>query len=246
MPFAGRCERPDKDKEMKRRGFTLIELLVVIAIIAILTAILFPVFARAKESAKTTACASQLRQWSLAWMMYGTDYDETAAVSVYYSADFSVESAWDFRIDWGTGSPMAGDGLLHPYTKSRDLARCPSFSGEGWGRPATGYAYNTTYLGGEPGRGPAAMGAIGSPSETVVFADGGYRQGNGTVAGQNYLRAPSDPFFAFGTVHFRHDGRANVAFADGHVKAMRTIHNRVGAGQPFGSLSADDALYDLN
>src|SRR5437588_7739 len=59
------------------RGFTLIELLVVIAIIAILAAILFPVFARARENARRTACISNVKQIGLAWMMYVQDYDET-------------------------------------------------------------------------------------------------------------------------------------------------------------------------
>ena len=59
-----------------RRGFTLIELLVVIAIIAILAAILFPVFAQAREKARSASCLSNLKQMGLAWMMYAQDYDE--------------------------------------------------------------------------------------------------------------------------------------------------------------------------
>jgi len=58
-------------------GFTLIELLVVIAIIAILAAILFPVFARARAKAQQASCTSNLKQWSTAWQMYAQDYDET-------------------------------------------------------------------------------------------------------------------------------------------------------------------------
>jgi len=68
-----------------RNGFTLIELLVVIAIIAILAAILFPVFARAREKARQTSCLSNLKQLSLAILMYAEDYDETLP---YYQRPF--------------------------------------------------------------------------------------------------------------------------------------------------------------
>ena len=70
---------------MKRRGFTLIELLVVIAIIAILAAILFPVFARAREKARQTSCLSNLKQVGLASNMYLQDYDERLVIEFYGS-----------------------------------------------------------------------------------------------------------------------------------------------------------------
>src|SRR5260370_11597723 len=67
--------------QQRRFGFTLIELLVVIAIIAILAAILFPVFAQARKKARVTACVSRMRQLGTAWMMYAQDYDETYSPS---------------------------------------------------------------------------------------------------------------------------------------------------------------------
>ena len=76
----------------RRHGFTLIELLVVIAIIAILAAILFPVFARARESARTSACNSNLRQLGLAAHMYASDYDEWLPVD-YYPCNSSTTHA---------------------------------------------------------------------------------------------------------------------------------------------------------
>lgn len=91
------------------RGFTLIELLVVIAIIAILAAILFPVFARAREQAKRTSCLSNLKQLATATMMYGQDYDELLPVgSTQGNSLLNVVRA------------------LEPYVKNRQIMYCPS------------------------------------------------------------------------------------------------------------------------
>ncbi|MEJ5171187.1 MAG: prepilin-type N-terminal cleavage/methylation domain-containing protein [Fimbriimonadales bacterium] len=229
----------------RKRAFTLIELLVVIAIIAILAAILFPVFARAKSAAQRTACLSNTRQIALAWSMYAADHDDTACPSYYYSPDFVVETAWDFRMDWSDWTtPKASLGLLGPYTKTGQLNRCPTFHGESWGRPFTGYAYNASYIGGDvfAARPVAPLGAIADPAGTAVFADAAY--GN-PPSGQNFLRAPSDPFFGIGKTHFRHDGTANVAWADGHAKGSNRLHLPNPAEPGLGALSEDDSAYDL-
>lgn len=105
-----------------RRGFTLIELLVVIAIIAILAAILFPVFARAREKAQQTSCLSNMKQLALAETMYISDYD----------GKLGAINCWPDTVPcWQRpGSPGAGSwvalGLLNPYMKNQQIYRCPS------------------------------------------------------------------------------------------------------------------------
>ena len=96
---------------MAKRGFTLIELLVVIAIIAILAAILFPVFARAREKARQASCQSNLKQVTLGYLMYAQDYDE-------WFPGFLTGST--------TGTRYAWYDVIQPYIKNRQVYICPS------------------------------------------------------------------------------------------------------------------------
>ena len=101
----------------RRRGFTLIELLVVIAIIAILAAILFPVFARAREKARQTSCLSNAKQIMLAVLMYTSDYDEKLPGAWAQNASSNLWSA-----------------AIEPYVKNAQLFSCPSGQyASGWG-----------------------------------------------------------------------------------------------------------------
>src|SRR5688572_6764549 len=106
------------------RGFTLIELLVVIAIIAILAAILFPVFAQAREKARQTACLSNLKQIGTGSMMYIQDYDERFHPHNYTTNGGNTQIFWFSARITGTTWDHT-QGLLHPYMKNVDIQDCP-------------------------------------------------------------------------------------------------------------------------
>ena len=146
-----------------QRAFTLIELLVVIAIIAILAAILFPVFAQAREKARQTSCTSNLKQMGLAITMYATDNEGYPF--------HSSPSAQNPRTRWP-------DYLL-PYTKNEQLFLCPSAPVDvfrkAWAHAPTrffgGYGYNYQYLGNSRFPFAAPDAAVQTPAETVIVAD---------------------------------------------------------------------------
>lgn len=235
------------------RAFTLIELLVVVAIIAILAAILFPVFAQAREKAKQTACISNLKQTALAFDMYTQDNDQTYPMAVYNSTDYTVETAWDYTItrDRAFKVLKLQQGLIGAYTKSNAVSSCPSNEiKQQWGRPYTGYAYNTSYIGCivDPPefRQPATESSIAQPSDTILIADSAMLSG-ATRAGNNYLRAPLDIFYGYTgpNIHFRHLGVATVAYCDGHVKSAKTKYHALTGTPDLADLSEDDSAYDL-
>jgi len=155
----------------RKSGFTLIELLVVIAIIAILAAILFPVFARARAAARKAACLSNVKQITLALLMYADDYDETWPIWLDYRFPNclqvwqAVEETGEYY-GWLTG-PLAG--LLYPYTKNVGVFKCPDYSPFLVVPTAAGggYGYHAYLLGGGQ-----TLGMIKNPAGTVAISDG--------------------------------------------------------------------------
>lgn len=240
--------RPARPFQKKFFAFTLIELLVVVAIIAILAAILFPVFARARENARRASCQSNLKQVGLAMVQYAQDYDERMPSLRLNGPANGQRNLWFY--------------LIYPYTKSTQVLICPSdtnnnvFTDTYWlpaGTTATRISYGYNYRLGNMNYDTIGvpLAAIQFPSKTVMVTDiGGIPSAapattwakkpiNTTVTPPWILLDASVPNVtntaSADDAHFaaplpRHLETSNVAFADGHVKAMRVESFYSGTG----------------
>lgn len=190
-----------------RRAFTLIELLVVIAIVAILAAILFPVFAQARERARQASCASNTRQIGMAILMYAESYDETLPPVAYEDAQ---------------GDDILWPDLLAPYVRNRSVFRCPS---DGLAQ-ANSYGLNELAFGDLTDTPPGAvttLAAFQTPAETVMLGDLGTGDDLTTPLPDTYkLVAPGSDLDDDEDARpaARHLKRVNLSFLDGHQKPM--------------------------
>jgi prepilin-type N-terminal cleavage/methylation domain-containing protein/prepilin-type processing-associated H-X9-DG protein len=228
------------------KGFTLIELLVVIAIIAILAAILFPVFAKAREKARAISCVSNTKQIGTGWIMYAQDYDEMVAWRLVCATTTGQFSAGCGEVGVTTVEQylQTTPGMLDPYLKNLGIWVCPSATPKGNPDPRRGlvvsnYGFNDWYLqyasaseGGWGGatsydpavKGKAALAVLQEPADTVVMTDGietpPHRGGPYWAI---YHANPRENNF----MSPRHTDGTNALMADGHSKWFR--QNRLNA-----------------
>lgn len=217
----------------RKRGFTLIELLVVIAIIAILAAILFPVFARAREKARQTSCLSNLKQLGMATEMYCQDYDDTFSMSIYLAG---TQAYTMYHVHM-------------PYMKNVQIFQCPSEQNAltaaelaGLGIPMapgfSGCSYNFNYALFEDGPNNALTGAndpvvnlarIPKPAETAAMYDGDLML---------------QPRLFDSPVRARHNMMVNCSFADGHAKVVKAKDD-AGANGHWTDLGGNSYTYHI-
>jgi prepilin-type N-terminal cleavage/methylation domain-containing protein/prepilin-type processing-associated H-X9-DG protein len=195
----------------RSRGFTLIELLVVIAIIAILAAILFPVFARAREKARQASCQSNLKQIALGCLMYSQDYDERYPNNEWQDA----AQAW---YQCRTAATK-----IYPYVKNAQLFVCPSANWNGATMscaagspypyiPRCSYGFSAWVCDGR------SLAVVTAPAEQFMAMDAQNWWNDGC---QNAIR-----------LSHRHNEQANFAFADGHVKSRKSRSERAQEWDP--------------
>ena len=247
-----------------RPAFTLVELLVVIAIIAILAAILFPVFARARENARRSSCQSNLKQMGLGVMQYTQDYDEKYPLRRFqpFGTGAAYSSSDGAAFDFDQNSWRS---VVQPYIKSTQLFACPSNDENVHASYdpefARSYAANWASIGGVD-RGvfnqsvPRTLAEMVSPSQTIAVTEihnvpwvafNVDRQspdyddsGKGGIATSSYGQR----------LFTGHLGTTNYLFADGHVKSMRPMQTIAGANlwyydqSAFGASSAGRAVLE--
>lgn len=233
----GSDKHPFAIRPRPAKGFTLIELLVVISIIALLAAILFPVFSRARDNARRSGCHSNLRQIGMGMLQYAQDYDESLVRNYYGDNGYLISDSTPGAQKWKWMD------AVQPHLKSEQLFSCPSaprgintdtYEGRGAyvyyaklgtpNHPATpNYGYygsyalnNANYAEGNPRTPPAGapLSSVSQPAQTIWVVDGN---------GHFELPWPDgvQNLAIVGRVPERHFEMVNVLWCDGHVKAQK-------------------------
>jgi prepilin-type N-terminal cleavage/methylation domain-containing protein/prepilin-type processing-associated H-X9-DG protein len=221
-------------RRQNRSAFTLIELLVVIAIIAILAAILFPVFAQAREKARSIACLSNTKQMGTALMMYSQDYDETLPTWADWAAALAIPGGAGVPVGPIPALQQYWDFKILPYVKSgrpenadySGVWRCPSSEQL---RTARSYSINQCLIwDSRPTsvRGTTSVGyrwptlpAMDKPAEVIFVGDGG---SDGRLAPAHFFQGYFEKYVSrvryTREAPWRHSDGANYVFCDGHAK----------------------------
>lgn len=233
-----------------RKGFTLIELLVVVAIISLLAAILFPVFARARENARRASCLSNLKQVGLGFMMYVQDYDGRFPLAAYHplgvgsnsptvkQTDASMPGAY-FTIRqnaWPTGHFITWMDMIYPYTKNVQVFECPSYTAPapnpsiiwpsyGYNITISNWYYYSQYFTGSVKNEdiPLTQSAINRPAEVMLAMD--FQDAYSWIASPWgwYGAANASPQTNRGYVVTPHLEGFSAVYVDGHAKWTNEI-----------------------
>jgi prepilin-type N-terminal cleavage/methylation domain-containing protein/prepilin-type processing-associated H-X9-DG protein len=205
---------------MRKRGFTLIELLVVIAIIAILAAILFPVFAQAREAARKTQCLSNLKQLGLSVIQYAQDWDDCVPIGENDAPEARVH-----RITRPNGTTFTTGEYwwitTQPYRKNNMVLVCPTI-GVDRGFPTSGSntgSYGGNYRGFFGRRVTVHLASHDRPADIFMIMDS-RRRANTATPDVGYYAVTPTAYDYWWNVDFRHQDKANAVFADGHAKTL--------------------------